>query len=255
MVRRLRPAAVACSGLRVRGHLNGLTLTVPVGMRLLLVGDPPSAASALLRVLAGLSRPDGGRLRIAGLDDPSIDGWGRRVAHVGPRTGIRPWMTPREVLELATALLGMSDEEAERRIARALAWTRIEGGAADRAVRNGGPALAERTALAAALVGDPEVLLLEEALGAVSGAERTRLLRLPGPRRTVLLASRHPEREAGLVSHVALLRSGGVAMLAPVSDLETAGLPLSTDGIEAFARRSPRVGAPPPTLSQAARPR
>lgn len=251
-VRRLHPAAVAVSELRVRPHLRGVTLSVPVGMRLLLVGEPPSAASALLRALAGLSRTDAGRMRIAGLEDPSIDGWGRRVAAVGPRTGIRPWMTPREVLSLATALLGLSHEEAERRIARALAWTRIDPGLADRAVRHGGPALAERTALAAALVGDPEVLLLDDPLGAVGGVERTRLLRLPGPRRTILLASRHPEREAGLVSHVALLSAGRLAMVAPTSALEAAGLPMSMDGIRALAARVPRATPSTPPLRQAA---
>lgn len=251
--RRLRPTAVGCSGIRVDGRLTGLTLSVPVGMRLLLVGDPPTAASALIRVLAGLVRASAGRMRLAGLDDPSIDGWGRRVAYLGPRAGIRPWMTPREVLSLATDLLGLSDPDAERRIARALAWTRIDPGAAERAVRHGGHALAERTALAAALVGDPEVLLLEDPLRSVALHERTRLLRLPGPRRTVILASRYPEREAGLFSHVALVRARGLAMLAPMAELESAGLPLSADGIGALARRIPRASGPVPPLREAAR--
>jgi ABC-2 type transport system ATP-binding protein len=164
-------------------------------------------------------------------------------------------MTPREVLSLATDLLGLSDQDAERRIARALAWTRIEPDVAGRAVRHGGHALAERTGLAAALVGDPEVLLLEDPLRSVALDERTRLLGLPGPRRTVILASRYPEREAGLFSHVALVRAGGLAMLAPMAELESARLPLSVDGIAALARRSPRAAGPVPPLRQAARTR
>jgi ABC-type transport system involved in cytochrome c biogenesis ATPase subunit len=41
----------------------------------------------LLRVLAGLSRPDRGRVEIAGSSDPSSSGWGRRVAYVGSESG------------------------------------------------------------------------------------------------------------------------------------------------------------------------
>jgi hypothetical protein len=60
----------------------------------------------------------------------------------------------------------------------------------------------------------------------------------------MVLASRYPASEAGLVSHVALLRGGRVAMLAAVADLEVAGLPLSARGIGALAER--RTSGPPP---------
>ena len=79
------------------------------------------------------------------------------------------------------------------------------------------------------------MLLLDEPLRALEAQERARLLRLPGRRRTVVLASRYPASEAGLVSHVALLRGGRVALMAPVGDLEAAGLPLSMRGIAALA--------------------
>jgi ABC-type multidrug transport system ATPase subunit len=60
------------------------------------------------------------------------------------------------------------------------------------------------------------------------------------PRRTVLLASRFPAREVGICSHVALLRHGRLALLAPISDLEREGLSLSMRGIETLAdRREP----------------
>jgi ABC-type sulfate/molybdate transport systems ATPase subunit len=99
--------------------------------------------------------------------------------------------------------------------------------------------------LAAALIADPEVLLLDEPLRALEAEERARLLRLPGRRRTVVLASREPASEAGLASHVALLRAGRIAMLAPTSELDAASLPLSMRGILSLAelRSSARAGA------------
>jgi ABC-2 type transport system ATP-binding protein len=211
-------------------------------MRLLLVSEPDDAASALVRVLAGLTRPRAGSIEIAGLSDGSADGWARRTAHLGPEPGIHHWMTPREALGLAAGLLGLGPDDTRRRVERALAWVRIPETAADRPVARGGAPLLERTGLAAALIGDPEVLLLDEPLRSIGAEERTRMLRLPGRRRTMLLASRYPSSEAGLVTHVGLLRDGRVRLVAPVADLEAGGLPLTHAGIADLEART--SGAP-----------
>jgi ABC-2 type transport system ATP-binding protein len=218
-----------------RGLLDRCSLSVPVGMRLLVVSEPEASASSLLRVLAGLSRPSRGRVEIAGLGDGSAAGWARRTAYLDPEPGIHRWMTPREALTLAAGLLEVPAAETASRIERALAWARVPPDAVDRAVGRGGPPLLQRTALAAALLGDPEVLLLDEPLRALESHERSRLLLLPGRRRTILLASRYPASEVGLASHVAYLRRGRVALLAPITDLEAAGQPLSARGIAALA--------------------
>jgi ABC-type multidrug transport system ATPase subunit len=238
----LRPSAITCTNLTRGRLLDRCSLSVAVGMRLLVVSEPEASASALIRVLAGLSRPDAGRVEIAGMTDPSRGGWGRRIAHLGPDPGIHAWMTPREALALAADLLELSSAEAARRIDRALAWARIPTGSADHPVRRGGPPLFQRTAFAAALIADPEVLLLDEPLRALEAHERSRLLRLPGRRRTILLASRYPASEMGLVSHVALLRHGRVALLARIAELESTGLPLSLRGVTALA--DARAAAP-----------
>ena len=62
-LRALNPSAITCTDL-VRGRLlDRCSLAVPVGMRLLLVGQPEASASMLVRILAGLSRPQRGRDR------------------------------------------------------------------------------------------------------------------------------------------------------------------------------------------------
>jgi ABC-2 type transport system ATP-binding protein len=146
-------------------------------------------------------------------------------------------MTPREALRLAASLLSLAPGAAARRLEEVVAWTGIPTHELDRPVGRSGVGVAQRTGLACALIGDPEVLLLDEPLRALDATERTRLLRVPGPRRTMLLASRYPASEAGLVSHVALLRAGRIAMVAPVTELTAAGLPLSMHGISALADR------------------
>jgi ABC-type multidrug transport system ATPase subunit len=252
-VRVLRPAAVSCANLRRGRILLDCSLEVPVGTRLLVVSEPEASASTLLRILAGLSRPDRGRIEIAGLVDPSTDGFARRIAYLGPDPGIHAWMTPREALDLAAGLLELSPAETARRTDAAMAWARIPPDAADRPVSRGGPPLLQRTGLAAALLADPEVLLLDEPLRALEADDRSRLLRLPGRRRTVIMASRYPASEAGLATHVAYLRAGRLALLARLDELEAAGLPLSMRGIGALADR--RLAAAGGSPGRAAAPR
>jgi ABC-type multidrug transport system ATPase subunit len=240
-LRLLRPSAVSVRDLS-RGHqLDHVSLLVPVGARLLITSEPEGAGSVLLRVLAGLSRPDSGRIEIAGLTDPTRAGWGRRVAYLGPEPAIHPWMSPREALALASDLLGLEGEEASRRMERALAWAGIPRPAASVPVGRESPQLAQRTALATVMLGDPEVLLLDEPLRGIDADERRRLLNPPGARRTVLLASRYPSAEAGLVGHIALLRHGRVELIARISDLEAAGLPLSIRGLVSLAEQRARA--------------
>ena len=236
-VRRLRPAAVLCRALSHGTTLDGVDLAVPVGWRLLLVSRPDAAASDLLRVIGGLARPRRGSVRLAGLDPVATQRAGGLVSYVGPQAGLYGWMTPREALALSAKLVALPDERIQPLLRRyGLLAT------ADRPMRRGGAAERQRVALAAAMLSDPEVLLLDDALSAVDLADRGALLADDSPRRTVLLASRFPAREAGLCSHVALLRKGRIALLAPIADLEREGLPLSMRGIETLAdRRQPAM--------------
>ncbi len=239
-VKLLRPAAVVCDGLTrsVRGVrlLDRLDLAIRVGARVLVVSEPSESASLLLRILAGLARAGSGTVRIAGVSrgDDSPSGWARRIGYVGPESGIYPWMSPREVLDLAGALAGLEPEERRRRT-QAVALRFRLGVRLDEPVQRGDAALAQLTALASAMLTDPEVVLLDEPLRGADPAERRRLLRLPGRRRTVLLASRFPASEASIVNEVLLLREGKVALRASTRDLEEHGLELSLRGIEALA--------------------
>lgn len=239
-VRVLRPTAIACRDVtrRVGGVrlLDRFSLSVPVGARVLLVSRPETSASLLLRILAGLSPASSERVELAGVADPQRAGWSRRVAHVGPGPGLYGWMTPREALELSAHLHDLPSDEAEARITEAVDRFRL-GRVFNEPMLRGGEPLLERVALAAAMLSDPQVVLLDEPLRAIEPEERRRLLRLPGTRRTVVLASRYPASEVGLCNQVVFIRDGRLALSAPIARLEELGLPLSARGIEALADR------------------
>ena len=231
---RLRPVAIEIEGVArmVDGEalLDGVDLAIPAGARVLVAGIDPAAASLLLRVMAGLARPDRGTVLVAGLQRNTAipEGWARRVGFVGSDPGLPLWMTPAESLQLAARLAGIDGAQRERLIESALQTFQL-GAIRDRPLRHAGRMIAERTALAAALLPDPEVLLLDEPLRAHAPPERLRLLRFPAGRRTVLIASRYPAQEGGIVDRVVLLRDGRVALYAPIEELDAdSGLALHT---------------------------
>ena len=238
--RRLRPVAIEVSGLArtVVGEalLDGVDLAIAAGARVLVAGLDPNAPSLLLRIMAGLAHADRGTVVLAGLvREMSVpEGWARRIGFVGADPGIPLWMTPAESLDLAARLAGIDGPQRQRLIDTSLQNFQL-GAIRDRPLRHAGRNIAERTALAAALLPDPEVLLLDEPLRAHPPPDRLRLLRIPGERRTVLIASRFPAQEGGIVDRVVLIRDGRVALHAPIEELDAQRLPLSLRGMTALA--------------------
>ncbi len=85
--------------------LDGVSLAVPAGGALLLLGPNGAGKSTLLRVLAGLKRPDGGRLCWDGADalaEPAAHG--ANVGYLGHQDAIKPGLTVMENLALAARL-------------------------------------------------------------------------------------------------------------------------------------------------------
>ncbi len=165
--------AVATSGLgKTYGDtvaLADVDLRVPRGATYGLIGPNGAGKTTLLSVLAGLRRPTSGALEL-GVARTSLG-----VLVDTPQ--FEPWLTASEVVDLARHLT--APDLPRDRVAQVLAEVGLSE-AADRRVGGFSRGMLQRLGLASCLVGDPEVLLLDEPSSALDPAGRREVLDLVG---------------------------------------------------------------------------
>ncbi len=198
---------------RYRDHtaLTDVDLAVPTGGVYGLVGPNGAGKTTLLSLLLGLRRPTSGTLHLA-VDRTSI-------AAVPDTPQFDPWLTAREVVELSRHLLDPTLPTA--RVAQALERTGLAD-AADRRCGGFSRGMLQRLGLAAAVVGEPELLLLDEPASALDPAGRRDVLDLVsalGSEATVLFSS-HILADVQQVSDtVGILRDGALLFQGPLDEL------------------------------------
>jgi len=190
--------------------LDGVSLTLVPGQTLAIFGPNGSGKTTLLKVLAGLIRPQQGWARVAG---------GRRaIGWIGHQSHLYGHLSVRENLLFWAALYGVA--AAERGVRAAAILERL--GLSDRAgqpVWSLSRGLAQRAAIAKALVHDPRVLLLDEPFTgldlAAAGDLRKLLGELRGAGRVLVLATHNVDEGVELATDVAFQRQGRLVQLAP----------------------------------------
>ena len=145
--------------------LRGVNLTVPAGSAAMVIGRNGAGKSTLLRLLAGLSRPTAGEVRLFGVESRVLDPAGRRrLSVLTHESFLYPNLSARENLEFYADLYGVADAAGE-----ALRWLARVGlaAAADARVRTFSRGMEQRLTLARALITRPEVLLMDEPFAAL----------------------------------------------------------------------------------------
>jgi molybdate transport system ATP-binding protein len=149
-----------------------VALIVPTGRTLVVVGESGSGKSTLLRLLAGLERPDSGRIALDGhawFDSAAgigVPAWERTVGFVPQDYALFPHLTVSENVAFGLRAQGISAASAMPRVARSLDQLGIAAHAHARPGELSG-GQQQRAALARALVLEPELLLLDEPLSAL----------------------------------------------------------------------------------------
>jgi NitT/TauT family transport system ATP-binding protein/sulfonate transport system ATP-binding protein len=193
-VRDVRKAFRAADGTLVLA-LNGLSLTVRAGEMVSLIGPSGCGKSTLLRLIAGLDEPTAGELRVGSqpITAPSAERGLMFQDH-----NLFPWLTVRGNIQAGLVARGIL----HRRRHEVEEFMRLMGleGFANAYPHQLSGGMAQRAALARALVNHPKVLLLDEPLGALDQFTRMRMqdevLRLWQARRTTMVLVTHDIDEA-----------------------------------------------------------
>jgi ABC-2 type transport system ATP-binding protein len=187
--------------------LAGIDLEISSGVTLLL-GPNGCGKSTLLKLAAGIERPDAGRVEIDGHDLWVDEAAARRgLAYVPEQPDLTPYATVREILDLVCRLRG----EPRERGREALEQVGL-GKLAHRSVRELSMGQRRRAVLAAALVGTPSHVLLDEPLEALDRGAREDLLawvdRLVAAGATVVVVSHDIEPFAPRAVRALSVRDG-----------------------------------------------
>jgi ABC-2 type transport system ATP-binding protein len=216
--------AVETHGLTKRFGANvavdGVELRVPRGSTFGYLGPNGAGKTTLIRTLLGLTRADGGTTSLLGFPVPAERK--RALSRVGaivdePR--FHPHLTGRENLRLLAAARG---SDASQRIGPSLERVGLTQRADDK-VASYSMGMRQRLGVASCLLGDPELLILDEPMNGLDPAGmhemRTMIARLAGEGRTVVLSSHLLDEVQRTCDAVAIVDHGRVIRQGPIDEL------------------------------------
>jgi ABC-2 type transport system ATP-binding protein len=259
---------------RVRGGttraLDGLDLEIPEGGVFGFLGPNGAGKTTTIRCLLGLVRPSAGRLRLLGADVPRrLPAVIRSVGAIVEAPALFPRMSGRRNLQILARLYGIGNAAIDNVLERVDLTER-----ADDNVRTYSLGMKQRLGIAAALLKDPTVLVLDEPANGLDPAGivevRELLRRLGREGRTVFVSSHILSEVQQTADWVAILARGrcvaagpvaevltterAIGVLVKIADLEAGRGALAAAGIEAEIDGDVlRVSVPPADASTVTR--
>ncbi|MEU7884359.1 CocE/NonD family hydrolase [Microbispora bryophytorum] len=217
------PLVISGLGKRYRNGekaVDGLSFRVEKGQVLGLLGPNGAGKTTTMRMLMGLIHPDEGEIRIFGSrvrpGAPVLSRLGSFVE--GP--GFLPHLSGRANLELYWQATGRPPQDAHMEEALEIAGL---GAALERAVRTYSQGMRQRLAIAQAMLGLPDLLVLDEPTNGLDPpqiAEMRRVLKAYAERgRTVIVSSHMLAEVEQACTHVVVMHRGRLVSAGPVSDL------------------------------------
>jgi ABC-2 type transport system ATP-binding protein len=220
-VRGLRKTYRPAFGGRAIDALAGIDLDVRPGELFGLLGPNGAGKTTTVKVLLGLTHPTAGEASLLGLSarDPESR---RRVGYLPEGHRFPGYLTARQTLSVFGRMSGVDLRTLQTRIPGLLSRVKLADWA-DVKVRKFSKGMTQRLGLAAALVHEPEVLLLDEPTDGVDPVGRREirdLLRAEASRGRAILLNSHLLSEIELTcDRVAVLRKGKVAAMGTVEEL------------------------------------
>jgi thiamine transport system ATP-binding protein len=206
-----------------KAALDGVTLDVAEGEVVAVLGASGSGKSTLLRVVAGLQRPESGRVVLDGRDLAGVPPHRRGIGLVFQDHALFEHRDVSGNVAFGLRMRGASRAEIEQKVAELLDLVGLSG-LERRSISTLSGGEQQRVALARALAPEPRVLLLDEPLGSLDRLLRDRLLEdlgeLFAALRVTAVYVTHDQAEAfALGNRVAVVRDGRVAQIGTPDEL------------------------------------
>ena len=206
--------------------LQDINLEIEAGRTTVLIGPSGCGKSTLLRLVVGLLEPTAGRVTVGSQEvgPHTVLELRRRIGYVIQGAGLFPHLTAGDNVTLMARHLRRSEAETERRLAELCALTHFPESAVSRFPLELSGGQQQRVGLMRALMLDPEVLLLDEPLGALDPLVRRDLQRelreiFGALHRTVLLVTHDLAEAVYLADRIVLLQAGRIVQTGTLDDL------------------------------------
>ncbi|WP_086558660.1 CocE/NonD family hydrolase [Streptomyces africanus] len=207
-----------------RYAVKDLSLRVEKGQVLGLLGPNGAGKTTTLRMLMGLIKPDGGEIRVFG---HAISPGAPVLSRVGAfveGAGFLPHLSGRENLELYWRATGRPAEDAHMDEALEIAGL---GDALARAVRTYSQGMRQRLAIAQAMLGMPDLLILDEPTNGLDPPQiremREVMIRYAAAGRTVIVSSHLLAEVEQTCTHLVVMDHGQLVQAGPVEDIVGSG--------------------------------
>jgi osmoprotectant transport system ATP-binding protein len=201
-------------------------LSIERGKTTVLIGPSGCGKSTLLRLVIGLLEPDSGAIEFDGeqTTGDNIDNVRRRIGYVIQEGGLFPHLTARGNIALMTRYLGRSEDELQPRLKELCALTRFPEELLDRYPLELSGGQRQRVSLMRALMLSPELLLLDEPLGALDPLVRASLQKdlkeiFARLNQTALLVTHDLAEAAYLGDEIVLMNEGRIVQQGSIVDL------------------------------------
>ena len=202
--------------------LQGVSLSIDKGMFGLL-GPNGAGKSTLMRTIATLQAPDSGSIRFGALDalkDPT--GLRGQLGYLPQDFGVYPRMSAKALLDHLAVLKGISNSRERKRVVGALLEQTNLDKVASKAVASYSGGMRQRFGIAQALLGDPQLIIVDEPTAGLDPEERNRfhnLLSEIGEDVVVILSTHIVEDVADLCPNMAIMDDGRIVEAGAPSDL------------------------------------
>jgi ABC-2 type transport system ATP-binding protein len=209
-----------------RAHaLNGVDMNVPAGSIYGLVGKNGSGKTTLMRLVSGLASPSGGSFTLYGArDGAELRQARKKTAGVIETPAIYPTMNAYDNLAMQCRIKDIRDAACIEALLETVGLAKTGG----KRAQNFSLGMKQRLALALVLVGDPDLLLLDEPSNGLDPEGiiemRELLLRLNRKKSKTILISSHILSELSrLATHYGFIRDGVVVKEVTAADIGTGG--------------------------------